>query len=1629
MGIAIFPNRWTQSPSGPLTINWGHPLAQYLVAACVPQPQGTIELVTGAWMQKPASSSLPTYVSATGITGAKFGASVGLTLPASPSVKRADGLTVFARILFTGTPPGNSELFGVYYDAVASAPYECCALQTNASGRLAGGGNNNGSLLVQPSVGGAAPTVGLAETYSYHASSAGSTLMRAGVRLIEDGTNITPILYATSTIAMGDSRATGIDSTMICDVGYIWAGPQMKGVDLSWLHEEPYALLQTRVTRRYFIPPLANSGTGAVTIGPPSVDGTGGILNPVTGTGAVTIGPPSIDGSGDTGLQPDARVTQVAAEVFGSGPVSARVTQVALEVFGRLGEVAFVNDRIPGLTHIEITMSDGTVEPWSVIPMDDPLTYDYGRKVSRILQWNDIRRASGDFYGQPVAADFRFTMRDKDLHALGYLGNPAHVFINRYTVTRSISDPDRRKQLTRRIVFRGPIRSVAPRAGATHDFTVKDYLQERFGPNSDVASLPRRKVLKDDFPQCAVELVNSSAEGYIANGTQLTGAVDGMGAVVMTFNVHGGVGTFAADQIVFANHATVYTLSASSLTDPETQVTLGQALTADVPDGTVITQIPTHRVTPALGLAVPVRAGRITDYQILDGDDNGDGQGKPLYVGDEVVNGHTYAIFAWACHGCFGAGAGQPIQMLYFWNGSLFTAGFVTYQQGNDLVAHAIGDLATEAGSGGRVLVPGYANWTDAGFSGSIVDRNGRRYVIYGLRGILRDMAIGVRSAPLNLGGVPHTVNGRGMDSSLNGQGSEVRDIHDQFVLVFNNFLWGDYQSGAPLPHPTFPDDPTLTLINLESVARAKAHAQTLVPGGFVGDWSWGVDNEQVTMATIFQWFIRCMGVEQSWDRKTRIYLDREIFDPTIAMLGAPTLTDERDIQKLSFVIDEAPTLLFTALPFVHTKDECGRTTTGWRSSTADVNVGPIVGEYADDPATIAKYSPSGTKLYSQPLEFRLLRGKNRDADADDTQQGSDTIAAILRYKLATAKVRIFSLTTWGKGYSIEIFDRLWIQHLANVGGRTPRPARVIEHDAQPDRWRVTLKCFDLQGIFGGAATAITGTGAVTIGPPAVDATGAVTGTAPSGVTLGAPTVDSSGDAGALLGATIGAPVVAGSGTVETPGTGDVTIGAPSVIGGNAPLDSGVTIGAPAVSGTGTEQIPGTGAAVIGAPTVVGAGSSSGTGLLIATTDVAQSIIDAHPAGTTFTVQAGLHRDAFTPRTGDTYNGETGAIFSGAIALTSHTGSNPWVYANQHQAGTYNTAAGAAYQAGHDASGHPENVYFDNAFLEMVSNFSDGGPGKAFFDYGAATISIWDDPSGHTVECSVLPTAVAAASVGANYNNIIFEKYACLTQQAAVVLGAGNVMSSCEVRLNHYGGIETGPGAQVFGGRVHHNGVFGFIGSGNPLIQGVEVDHNNLVFGDPFWGAGGSKWVFADGLRVLNCNSHDNLGPGFWTDINNINVLYDGNTCTNNLRAGIFHEISYAAVISNNTCTNNGNTLFGSYPTEANISVCDSPNVEVKFNTCTGGAWGIGVLQDDRGGSNPDQNHGLWETANLNVHHNTITISSGVAAGMYGNGDTSYFTSRGNSFHDNTFNTGSIAQPFQWNGALDLAGFHAAGQS
>lgn len=459
----------------------------------------------------------------------------------------------------------------------------------------------------------------------------------------------------------------------------------------------------------------------------------------------------------------------------------------------------------------------------------------------------------------------------------------------------------------------------------------------------------------------------------------------------------------------------------------------------------------------------------------------------------------------------------------------------------------------------------------------------------------------------------------------------------------------------------------------------------------------------------------------------------------------------------------------------------------------------------------------------------------------------------------------------------------------------------------------------------------------------------------------------------------------------------------------------------------------------------IGSSTSSITYVDIATTDNAQTIINAHPAGTAFRLLDGTHRmQTIAPRVGDSYTGQSmaGTIFSGARLLTSpNSNSGNWFYTGQTQQGnaTGNCQASPPFTTAHPGCIYPEDLFFDNVIKEHVTSLGALSAGKWYFDYGADRIYVADDPTGHVVETSVTTSAFTPTANNVSITNMTIEKFASEAQFGAILATStsGWQVTNCDIRYNHSGGIRIGNSLYLASNHIHHNGQEGPVGVGsNVTVYNNEVDHNNTVYFDPGWEAGGSKFVSTTNLNVNSNYFHDNQGPGIWMDIDNIYVTVQNNTSNNNAQQGIMHEISYDAVIKNNTVVGNG---FGEpgwgccgydWILGAGILVAESPNVEVFGNTVQDNGDGIGGRQTVRGSGA----YGPHEISNLYVHDNAVRMIAGPDGwtGLvenYSPPDHSFFTTRNNRFLNNTY-TGGSAVLFTWlDGAdLTLAQWNAYGQ-
>jgi parallel beta-helix repeat protein len=271
-------------------------------------------------------------------------------------------------------------------------------------------------------------------------------------------------------------------------------------------------------------------------------------------------------------------------------------------------------------------------------------------------------------------------------------------------------------------------------------------------------------------------------------------------------------------------------------------------------------------------------------------------------------------------------------------------------------------------------------------------------------------------------------------------------------------------------------------------------------------------------------------------------------------------------------------------------------------------------------------------------------------------------------------------------------------------------------------------------------------------------------------------------------------------------------------------------------------------------------------------------------------------------------------------------------------------------------------------------------------------------------------------------SGFVIEDYVTPAQSGTVGGGGGSnwTISDNEIRYNGGGGVVLSDGFVVRGNYIHHNRQIGIKGGGsNVLIENNEIAFNNYL--DDYsmsWEAGGTKFLKTVNLVVRGNYVHDNHGHGLWTDADNMNTLYENNVVRNNYGTGIFHEISYDAVIRYNLIEGNA------FPhSSGGIKVTSSSDVEVYGNTLSGNDGGFHVSQSERGAGA----YGVYEIRNLFVHDNVVSFTEGWSGFKVNEGSDAFYTSMNNRFDGNDYVVGGMAEPFMWGETVSWGQWNAFG--
>jgi len=393
----------------------------------------------------------------------------------------------------------------------------------------------------------------------------------------------------------------------------------------------------------------------------------------------------------------------------------------------------------------------------------------------------------------------------------------------------------------------------------------------------------------------------------------------------------------------------------------------------------------------------------------------GQGQGPMKFIGDEILDGRRTALMLWTGHACYAPG-GSPFVSLNFWD--------------------TVVNVTTLGASDERIAVPGGARWTEVGFTGTFISRNGRDYTVVGLQGVFRDWALGLTPAPPTHQGVPFAVNAYGRMDKLGALLTSGPQIYKD---SWKNYIKGDYRGGALLDAPNFPDNPTLSMLNEVSFDHVEAQQTSRIGAPYRLDFIVGANNERISYGELVKRLDLANDCDSGFNSDIQFMIAQVEDDPTTAAAAAETLDDVNDILDESgnaLGIDDQDLNLANAIRFSHTPDYCGREPGGWRSAQTGFNE-------VFHQASVDRHG----KVYAQPVELHFIRGRNVATDVIDYQAGTNAAADILAHRLRrTAEApRIYSVPTGMRGFNtpFELGSTMYIVALKNVGGRTQRLVRI----------------------------------------------------------------------------------------------------------------------------------------------------------------------------------------------------------------------------------------------------------------------------------------------------------------------------------------------------------------------------------------------------------------------------------------------------------------------------------------------------------------------------------------------------------------------------------------------------------
>jgi len=264
---------------------------------------------------------------------------------------------------------------------------------------------------------------------------------------------------------------------------------------------------------------------------------------------------------------------------------------------------------------------------------------------------------------------------------------------------------------------------------------------------------------------------------------------------------------------------------------------------------------------------------------------------------------------------------------------------------------------------------------------------------------------------------------------------------------------------------------------------------------------------------------------------------------------------------------------------------------------------------------------------------------------------------------------------------------------------------------------------------------------------------------------------------------------------------------------------------------------------------------------------------------------------------------------------------------------------------------HPDQVWIAGAQLRQVGSAAQVTTGTFFVDTAGKRLVIGTDPTGKTVEASVLTQALSIRSAGSEVRGIGVRRYATsVPQMGTVIAAAANIsLTDVTIRDNSTTGFYSwAPGTSLTRVSLIGNGL---LGGGASQADGLKVTKmlstgNNSERFNHSPVSGAFKVTRTQRVTVTDSAFTGNYGRGPWFDESVVDIAFTGNDVIGNAGHGLLVELSERAVVADNIIARNGD--FG-------LFVLNSGNVKIWNNTFVGNAnRNISIGQDARRASDPN---------------------------------------------------------------------------